>query len=55
MILLMFVSHLMFSVTIVEKIVNKRSRNEWIEYLIKWQGYSIKENTWEPEKNLRCK
>ena len=42
-------------VTTVEKIVDKRSRDGRIEYLIKWQGYSTTENTWEPENYLRCK
>ncbi len=37
----------------VEKILAKRMNNGKIEYLIKWEGYSIKETTWEPMKNLK--
>lgn len=24
------------------------------EFLIRWKGFSAKEDTWEPEKNLNC-
>lgn len=39
---------------IVEKIVSKRFNAQKVqyEYLIKWQGYSSKENTWELPSNL---
>lgn len=37
---------------IVESILNKRVKNNQIEYLIKWEGYSIEEATWEPVRNL---
>jgi hypothetical protein len=26
--------------------------NKEVYYLVKWDGYSSNENTWEPEKNL---
>ena len=37
---------------IVERIVNSRKRGNKTEYQIKWQGYSSKENTWEPPDDL---
>jgi len=36
----------------VEKIVKKRVRGNKVQYLLKWQGYSDAENTWEDEDNL---
>lgn len=37
----------------VETILKKRaSQNGCVEYLIKWQGYSDKYNTWEPSENI---
>lgn len=36
----------------VEKIMEKRSHNGRIEYLIKWAGYSDVDNTWEPIENI---
>lgn len=37
---------------IVEKILNRRIKNKKPEYLVKWEGYSIKESTWEPIEHL---
>ncbi|KAF1756133.1 hypothetical protein GCK72_012586 [Caenorhabditis remanei] len=39
----------------VEKVVNKRTANRGVEYLIKWRGYPSSENTWEPATHLNCK
>ncbi|XP_071446131.1 serine-rich adhesin for platelets isoform X2 [Hetaerina americana] len=38
----------------VEKILAKRFNHRWkrYEYWIKWEGYSMDQNTWEPAKNL---
>lgn len=39
---------------IVAKILDKRVKNNKIEYLLKWKGYSDEHNTWEPKKNINC-
>ena len=36
----------------VEKIINKRTKKNRIEYLVKWEGYPEWESTWEPLSNL---
>jgi hypothetical protein len=36
----------------VEAIVDVRSRNRMLEYLVKWKGYPSDENTWETEENM---
>jgi hypothetical protein len=38
----------------VEKIVDKRTVNKAVQYRVKWKGWSEKDNTWEPMKNLKC-
>lgn len=35
-----------------EKILKKRYKKGRAEYLVKWQGYSSKFNTWEPVENI---
>ena len=37
----------------VENLVNSRTLNERLEYLVKWKGYDDSENTWEPAGNLQ--
>ena len=40
---------------LVEKVIEKRITAKGnIEYLIKWEGYDEKENSWEPIENLGC-
>ncbi|CAF1574903.1 unnamed protein product [Rotaria magnacalcarata] len=37
----------------IERIVDKRYRNDNIEYFIKWRGYPDSQNTWEPSSNIQ--
>jgi chromobox protein 1 len=46
---------LMSDIYTVEQIVNSRARNGKKQYLVKWEGYSSKDNTWEDEENIFCK
>ena len=37
----------------VESVVSKRDTEEGkVEYLVKWKGYDVSDNTWEPVENL---
>lgn len=36
----------------VEKVLNSRLRYGHLQYLVKWKGYTIEHNMWEPESNL---
>ena len=37
----------------VEKIITRKKLNGKIFYLVKWEGYSVNESTWEPISNLK--
>ena len=37
---------------VVEAIRGRRSKNDTIQYLIKWEGWPETSNTWEDESNL---
>jgi hypothetical protein len=36
----------------VERIVDRKEKNSNVLYLVKWKGWSLQFNTWEPRKNL---
>ena len=38
----------------VERIIDKRTRQGKVKYLVKWLGYEHCDNTWEPVTNLYC-
>lgn len=40
-------------VYIVQGIINHRIVNQMREYRVRWEGYGLKDDTWEPERNLR--
>ena len=37
----------------IEEIIDKKIEEEATLYLVKWEGFSESENTWEPLKNLK--
>ena len=37
----------------VKAILDSRKKGRYIEYLVKWKGYSDAENSWEPRGNVR--
>ncbi|XP_069615942.1 uncharacterized protein [Ranitomeya imitator] len=39
---------------VVEKILDSRIHRGRLQYLVKWQGYSVEENSWEPLENIHA-
>lgn len=39
----------------MEKVLDKRFKNNRVEYFLKWVDYDDSANTWEPEEHLNCK
>ena len=39
---------------VVERILDKRFYKNQLQYLVKWDGYSEEQSTWEPKENLDC-
>ena len=39
----------------VEAILDCRRRRGQLQFLIKWKGYGLEENSWEPERNIHAK
>ena len=39
---------------IVEEILNSKVINWKFRYLVKWEGYGIKHNSWEPQNNIHA-
>ena len=37
---------------IVEEILDSRVINQRLHYLVKWEGYRIEHNSWEPADNV---
>lgn len=38
----------------VERVMNKRTVNNSVQYLLKWKGYPHSDNTWEYEDDMEC-
>ena len=38
----------------IERFVKHRWRRGKLQFLVKWQGYNISDNTWEPAANLKA-
>ena len=38
---------------VINKLVKKRERGGVTQYKVRWQGYNSKDDTWEPEENIR--
>jgi hypothetical protein len=37
---------------IVEKLLDRRQQGSKVQYLVRWEGYSASDDTWEDERNI---
>ena len=39
---------------VIEEILDSRMINRKLKYLVKWEGYRIEHNSWEPQDNIHA-
>ena len=46
------IDYLNMDIFAAEYIVKERIRKGQLQYLVKWKGFTSKDNSWEPEENI---